>query len=124
MYLNNLSWRFPETNFVIAHLAFNLFWDAVTLHQTVQNVYIETSMQTERSLAYRTLLTLEKCAWGEGLLTLRLDKRVMFGLDLSPEAYPGYIEAWHRFLDASGHAQHRNDYFYHTAARVLGLESS
>ncbi|MBI3944889.1 MAG: amidohydrolase family protein [Armatimonadetes bacterium] len=121
MYLTNLAARFPNTNFVIAHLAFELFWDAIALHRAYRNVYIEVSMNGPNSLARQVLLDLEKQGPKDRARVLRLDSRVMFGLDLNSTSYAEYIGYWKEFIEEAGKPQFLDAFFYATAARVLGL---
>lgn len=123
MYLLNLAARFPKSNFVIAHLAFQFFWDAIGIHQKFPNVYIEVSMNPPASLAYKILLDLEKQGPKDKARILRLDSRVMFGLDLNSQAYGEYIGYWQQFIEEIGKPQFLDAFFYQTAAKLLGVHA-
>lgn len=119
----NTVMRFPEIDFIIAHFAGHWFWDAVMLHSRYQNVYLDTSTVGRRSVPFDFLLDYEQRGTDpDRMRLLRLDNRVMFGLDLSADRYAEAIGDWRYFAEACGKPDLAEHVFYKTAARVFGLD--
>ena len=112
-YLHNLTSNFPDTKFVISHLADGWFQEAINLSRIRQNVYLECSTQGPGRPSYELLK--EDPRW------FRLKDRVMWGHDNDPSWYDKQIKSWLDFLEATGKTEFTENLFYKTACEVLGL---
>lgn len=123
IYLTSVACRFPNTKFVIAHMAGGWFWDALMLQCAHENVYLETACCGSVAPDFlRDYEQRQRNDHPEYLRVFRLDNHVMFGLDLGPVNYAKQIAFWKRFVEDVGKPQYLENFFYKNAAHVLGLK--
>ncbi|MBI3947707.1 MAG: amidohydrolase family protein [Armatimonadetes bacterium] len=113
IYLHNVSARYPDTKFVVAHLADIWFQEAVNLCSIRRNIYLETSTQGPGRQSYQMLKADPR--W------FRLKDRVMWGHDNDPSWYDKQIQWWVDFLEETGKTEFLDNVFCKTACEVLGL---
>ncbi len=123
LHLANVAARHPNVNIIVGHLSRNWFWDAVMLHISHQNLFLEVSTQTPQSPAYQFLAEWEAKGPKDRVRVLRLDNHVMFGSDYGAGTLAERIGWWRAFVEEVGKPQYLDTFFYATAARLFGIEA-
>ncbi|KYH41677.1 MAG: hypothetical protein AYL32_003770 [Candidatus Bathyarchaeota archaeon B26-2] len=121
IYVDLLVRRFPETNFVLAHMGSTWYSEAICMAMSYENVYLDSSS----SRAQPIFLAMKYLPWYYHPHFKEFYSKVLWGYDGYPPTASqaeGIVQGWERFLKEFGVSpEDRRKIFYENAARLLSF---